>query len=161
MYCFSYLEPVCCLMFSSNCCFLTNIQVSQEAGQVVWYSHLFQNSPQFVVTHIVKGFSIVTEAEGDVYLEFSCFFLWYNRCWQFDLWFLCLFYNSSCKPGSSQLTYCWRIWKITLLACEISTIYLVVWTFFGIGLLWDWNENWLFVVLWPLLSFPNLLVYWV
>ena len=45
---FSYLEPVCCSMSSSNCCFLTCIQVSQEAGQVVWYSHLFQNFPQFI-----------------------------------------------------------------------------------------------------------------
>ena len=49
MYSFSYLEPVCCSMSSSNCCFLTCIQVSQEAGQVVWYSHLFQNFPQFIV----------------------------------------------------------------------------------------------------------------
>ena len=48
MYSFSYLEPVCCSMCSSNCCFLTCIQVSQEAGQVVWYYHLFQNFPQFV-----------------------------------------------------------------------------------------------------------------
>src|SRR5574337_867395 len=47
MYSFSYLEPVCCSMSSSNCCFLTCIQISQEAGQVVWYSHLFQNFPQF------------------------------------------------------------------------------------------------------------------
>ena len=61
-------------MSSSNCCFLTSIQVSQEAGQVVWYSHLFQNFPQFVVIHIVKGFGIVNKAEIDVYLELSCFF---------------------------------------------------------------------------------------
>ena len=52
---FSYLEPVCCSMSSSNCCFLTCIQVSQEVGQVVWYSHLFKNFPQFVVIHTVKG----------------------------------------------------------------------------------------------------------
>ena len=45
---FSYLEPVCCSMSSSNCCFLTCIQISQEAGQMVWYSHLFQNFPQFI-----------------------------------------------------------------------------------------------------------------
>ena len=45
MYSFSYLEPVCCPVSSSNCCFLTCIQVSQETGQVVWYSHLFQNFP--------------------------------------------------------------------------------------------------------------------
>ena len=53
MYSFSYLEPVYCSMSSSNCCFLTCIQISQEAGQVVWYSHLFQNFPQFIVIHTV------------------------------------------------------------------------------------------------------------
>ena len=61
-------------MSSSNCCFLTCIQVSQEAGQVVWYSYLLQNFPQFVVIHIVKGFGIVNKAEIDVFLELSCFF---------------------------------------------------------------------------------------
>ena len=67
MYSFSYLESVCCSMSSSNCCFLTCIQVSQEVGQVVWYSHLFQNFPQFIVIHIVN------KAEIDVFLELSCF----------------------------------------------------------------------------------------
>ena len=71
---FSYLEPVCCSMSSSNCCFLTCIQISQEAGLVVWYSHLFQNFPQFIVIHTVKGFGIVNKAEIDVLLELSCFF---------------------------------------------------------------------------------------
>src|SRR5574337_87619 len=61
-------------MSSSNCCFLTCIQVSQEAGQVVWYSHLFQNFPQFIVIHTAKGFGIVNKAEIDVFLELSCFF---------------------------------------------------------------------------------------
>ena len=61
-------------MFSSNCFFLTCIQVSQEAGQVVWYSHLFQNFPQFVVIHTVKGVGLVNKAEIDVSLELSCFF---------------------------------------------------------------------------------------
>ena len=61
-------------MSSSNCCFLTCIQVSQEASQVVWYSHLFQNCPQFIVIHTVKGFGIVNKAEIDVYLELYCFF---------------------------------------------------------------------------------------
>ena len=60
-------------MSSSNCCFLTCIQVSQEAGQVVWYSHLFQNFPQFTVIHRVKGFDIDNKAEIDVLLELSCF----------------------------------------------------------------------------------------
>ena len=74
MYSFSYLEPVCCSMSSSNCCFLTCIQVSQEVGQVVWYSHLFQNFQQFIVIHTVKGFGIVNKAEIDVFLKLSCFF---------------------------------------------------------------------------------------
>ena len=60
-------------MSSSNCCFLICIQVSQEAGQVVWYSNLFQNFPQFIVIHTVKGFGIVKKAEVDVFLELSCF----------------------------------------------------------------------------------------
>ena len=61
-------------MSISNCCFLTCIEVSQEAGQVVWYSHFFQNLPQFIVTHTVKGFGMVNKAELDVFLELSCFF---------------------------------------------------------------------------------------
>ena len=73
MYSFPNLELVLCSLSSSNCCFLTCIQISQEAGQVVWYFHLFQNFPQFGVIHIVKRFSIVSEAE-DVFLELSCFF---------------------------------------------------------------------------------------
>src|SRR5574337_1233818 len=60
-------------MSSSNCCFLTCIQVSQEAGQVVWYFHLFQNFPWFVVIHTVKDFGIVNKAEIDVFLD-ACFF---------------------------------------------------------------------------------------
>ena len=61
-------------MSTSNCCFLTCIQIPQEAGQVVWYSHLFQNFPQFIVIHTVKGFGIVNKAEIHVFLELSCFF---------------------------------------------------------------------------------------
>ena len=61
-------------MSSSNFCFLTCIQISQEAGQVVWYSHLLKNFPQFIVIHTVKGFDVFNEAEIDVFLEFSCFF---------------------------------------------------------------------------------------
>ena len=59
-------------MSSSNCCFLTCIQVSQEVGQVAWQSHLFQNFPQLIVIHTVKGFGVVNKA--DVFLELSCFF---------------------------------------------------------------------------------------
>ena len=61
-------------MSSSNCCFLIWIQISQEAGQVVWYSHLFQISPQFIAIHTVKGFGIVNKVEIDVFLELSYFF---------------------------------------------------------------------------------------
>ena len=74
MYLFPYLEPVCCFMSSSNCFFLICIQISQEAGQVVWYSHLSKNFPPFVVIHTVKGFGVVNKAEADVLLELSCFF---------------------------------------------------------------------------------------
>ena len=58
-------------MSSSNCCFLTCIQVSQEASRVVWYSHLFKNFPQFVVIHTVKGFGLVNKAEIDVFLKLT------------------------------------------------------------------------------------------
>ena len=61
-------------MSSSNCCFFTCTQFSQEAGKVVWYSHLFKNFPQFVVIHTVKGFAIVNKAEINVFLEVYCFF---------------------------------------------------------------------------------------
>ena len=61
-------------MSSSNYCFLTCIQVSQKAGQVVWYFHLFQNFPQLIVIHTVKSLGIVNKAEIDVFLELSCFF---------------------------------------------------------------------------------------
>ena len=53
MYSFSYLEPVYCSMSSSNCCFLACIQISKGAAQVVWYSHLFQNFPQFIVENLL------------------------------------------------------------------------------------------------------------
>ena len=61
------------------CRFLNHIQVSQETGKMVWYSHLFKNFPQFVLIHTGKGFSVVPLLS-----------LWSRECWQFDLWFLCL-----------------------------------------------------------------------
>ena len=73
MYSFPNLEPVGCSMSGFNCKFLTCIQTSQEAGQVVWYSHLLKIFPQFVVFHTVKGFGMVNKAEVDVFLELSCF----------------------------------------------------------------------------------------
>ena len=70
---FPNLEPVCCVMSDSNCCFFTWIQMSQEAGKVVWYSHLFKNFTLFCVCviHTVKGFGVVNKAEVDVFLELS------------------------------------------------------------------------------------------
>ena len=62
-------------MSISNHCFLTCIQIFQEAGQMVWYSHLFQNFPMFIVIHTVKGFDVVNKAEIDVFMELFCFFL--------------------------------------------------------------------------------------
>ena len=62
-------------MSSSNCCFLTYIQISQEAGQMVWYSHLLKNFPQFIVIHTVKGFGVLNKAEVNVFLELSCFLM--------------------------------------------------------------------------------------
>ena len=60
-------------MSSSNCCFLTWMQVLWQAGKLVWYSHLFQNFPQFVVIHVVKDFSLVNETEVDVLLNSLAF----------------------------------------------------------------------------------------
>ena len=71
-YSFPNLQPVCWSMSSSNCCFLTCIQISQEAGHVVWCCHLLKDFQLFVVIHTVKGFGIVNKAEIDVFLELSC-----------------------------------------------------------------------------------------
>ena len=75
-------------MSSSNYCFLTHMQVCQETSKVVWYSHLIKNLPQFFMIHIVKGLSIINEAEADVF--WNSLFLWPDRCWQFDIWFQCV-----------------------------------------------------------------------
>ena len=73
LYSFPNLEQVHCSMSSSPRCFLTCIQISQEIGKVVWYSHLFKNFPQFIAIHTVRDFSIVSEAEVDIFLEFLYF----------------------------------------------------------------------------------------
>ena len=163
-YPFPNLEPVCCSMSISNCCFLTCIQISQEAGQGVWYSYPFKNFPHFIVIHTVKGFGIVNKAEVDVFLELFHFF---NDLTDFGN----LIFGSSGFSKSSL-----NIWKFTahvLLKPGLENLEhyfasmwdecncVVVWVFFGTAFLWDWNENWPFPVLWPLLSFPNLLAYWV
>ena len=164
MYSFSYLEPVCCSMSSSNCCFLTYIQISQEASRVIWYPCLLKNFPQFVVIYTVKGFGIVNKAEIDVFLELSCFFdhpvdvgnLIFGffafsksslNIWKFLVHVLL-------KPSLENFEhYIASVWD----ECNCA----VVWAFFGIAFLWDWNENWPFPVLWPLLNFPILLAYWM
>ena len=151
-------------MSSSNCCFLTCIQISQEAGCVVWYSHLLKNFPQFVVIHTVKGFGIVNKAEVDAFLGLSCFFD--------DLVDVGNLISSSSASSKSSLNI-WKFMIHVLLKPGLENFehYLarvwdecncvVVWTFFGSAFLWDWNENWPFSVLWPLLSFPKLQAYWL
>ena len=150
------LKPVCCFMFSSNCCFLTCIQITQEEDQVVWYSHLLKNFPQSVVIDTVKGFGLVNEREVDVFLELSCFF---ND--PADIGNLISGSSAFLKPawtsGSSWFTY-WRTLALRILS--FTSVWdecncVVVWAFFGIAFLRDWNENWPLPVLWPLLGFPN------
>ena len=92
MYFFPNFEPILFSMSSSNCCFLTSIQISQETGNVVWCSYLLKNFPQLVI-HTVKGFSMVNEAEVDVFLEFPCFFYDPADVHNLISWFLCLFLN--------------------------------------------------------------------
>ena len=151
-------------MFGSNFCFLTCLQVSQEAGKVIWYARLLKNLPRFVVIHTVKGFSIVNEAVVDVFLEFPCFF--YDPV---DVGSLISGSSAFSKPS----LYIWKFSVHILLKPSLKDFehYLasmwnecscaVVWTFCGIAFLWDWNENRPFPVMWPLVSFPNLLAYWV
>ena len=67
MYYSPNLEPVICSVSNSKCCFLSCIQVSWEAGKVVWCSHLFKYIPQFVVIHTVKGLGVVNEAKVDFF----------------------------------------------------------------------------------------------
>ena len=119
-------------MSSSNCCFLTCIQVSQEAGQVVWYFHLFQNFLQFIVIHTVKGTSVVNEAEVDVFLEFSCLF--YDPVDVGNLSLVPLpFLNLAWTSRSFQFAYswilAWRILSIALLLLLLLSRFSRVWLF--------------------------------
>ena len=131
--------------------------------QVRWSDILIsQNFPQFTVIHTVKGFGVVNKTEIGVFLELSCFFddpvdvdnlisdsSAFSKTslnfWKFTVHILL-------KPGMENFEhYFTSVWD----ECNCA----VVWAFFCIGFLWDWNENWPFPVLWPLLSFPNLLTY--
>ena len=163
MYSLPNLEPVHCSTSSSNCCFLTCIQISQEAGQVVWYSHRLKNFLEFVVIHTVKDFGIVNKAEIDVFLELSCFFddpadtgnlisgssafsKTSLNIWKFLVHVLL-------KPGLENFEhYFASVWD----ECNCA----VVWAFFGIAFLRDWNENGPFQVLWPPLSIYYLCHCW-
>ena len=125
---------------SSNCCFLTCIQISQEASNVVSYSHLFKNFPNFVVIHTVKGFGVVSEAEVDVFLELPCFFYdpadvgnlishssAFSKC-SLNIWKFLV--HVLLKPGLENFEhYLVRVWD----ECNCA----VVWTFFDIAFLWD------------------------
>ena len=152
---FPHLEPVCSSMFSSNCCFLTCIQISQEVGKVVWYSHLFQNFPQFVVMQTVKGFGIVNKGEVDVFLELSCFLDDPTNVGN-------LISGSSALSKSSL--YMWKFLVHILLKPSLENFehYLisvwdecncaVVWAFFGIGMKTDLFQScghcWVFPICW-------------
>ena len=164
MYSFSYLESVFCSMSSSNCCFLTCIQISQEAVRWSGIPSLSEFFREFVVIHIVKGFGIVNKAEIDVFLKLSCFF------------------NESVDAGnlisrssafSKSTLNIWKFMVNVLLKPDLENFEhystsmwdecncVVVCAFFGITFFWEWDENWSFPVLWTLLSFPDLLAYWV
>ena len=164
MYSFPDLEPFCCSTSSSNCCFFSCIQTSQEAGQVVWYSRLLKNFPQFAVIHTVKVFGIVNKAKVDVFLELSCFFD--------DPTDVGNLISGSSAFSKSSLNI-WKFMVHVLLKSDLENFehyFAIMWdecncvvvlAFFDFAFLWDWNENWPFPVLWPLLSFPYVLAYGV
>ena len=142
------LEPVCFSMSGSNCCFLTCIQISQEAGKVVWYPISWRIF-QFFVIPTVKGFGIIDKTEVDVFLGLSCFFD--------DPMDVGNLISGSSAFSKSNL----NIWKFTVhvlvkpglknfehyFASEWDECNCaVVWAFFHIAFLWDWNENWPFPV---------------
>ena len=147
------------------CWFLTCIQISQEASKVVWYSHLFKNFPQFVVIHTVKSFGIVNKAEVDVFWNSLAISMIQRIS---AIWSLVPlpFLKPAGTSGNSQFMYYWSLLGLENFEHYFTSMwdecnYAVVWAFFGIAFLWDWNENWPFPVLWLLLSLPNLLSYWV
>ena len=143
MYSFPNLEPVRSSMSSSNCCFLTCIHISQEAGKVVWQSHLFKNFPQFVVIHTVKGFGIVNNEEVDAFLELSCFFddpMYVGNLisgssafskWSLNIWKLRV--HTLLKPGLENFEHyfasVWDEWKL----CGSLSI---LWHCLSLGLEW-------------------------
>ena len=163
MYSSPNFEPVHCSISSCNCCFLTSVQVSQEAIKVVWCSHLFKNVPQFVVIHTLKAFKYRLWSRSRWYfLEFCCFP--YDPMEAGNL-------SSDSFAFSKSSLYFWMLSVYVLLKPSLKDFEhklasmwnerncMVFWIFFGTALLWDWNEKWPFPVLWPLQSIPNLLAF--
>ena len=137
-------------MSHSNCCFLTCIQISQETGKVIWYSHLFKNFSQFVVIHTVKGFNIVNEAEVDFFWNSLAFSVTQQML---AIWSLVplSFLNPACTQLKNVKFSVYVLLKPILKDFEhyLDSMWnecncAVVWAFFGIAFLWDWNENWPF-----------------
>ena len=105
---FPNLEPVCCSLSNSTCCFLTCIQISQGANQAVCYSHLFRIF-QFIVIHRVKGFGIVKKVEIDVFQNSLVGVLIVK--WMLAIWSLVPlpFLKPSWTSGNSWFMYCWNL----------------------------------------------------
>ena len=145
----------------SHCCFLNHIQVSQETGKMVWYSHLSKSFPQFVMIHTVKGFSVVDEKEIDVLLKFPYFL--YNPV---NVGSLISSSSSFSKPGLDIWKFLVHImlkpsmqdFKHVLTSMGDESNCLMASTFFGTILLGNDDEDWPFPVLWPLLGLPDLLI---
>ena len=140
------MEPVCCSVSGSNCCFLACIQISQEAGKVVWYSHLLKNFPQFIVIHTVKSFGIVNKSEVDVFLELSHFFydpvdvgIWslVPLPFQNSAWISKFSVHILLKPGLENFEhYFASLWD------EYNCAVVLVLPFFGIGMITDLFQKW-------------------
>ena len=165
MYSFPSFDLVSFSVFCSNCCFLNCIQVFQEAGNVVWYSHLFKNFAICWDPYSQRLYHSPWSRSKYFFLEFPCFPhdpTNVENLISASLISLPL-QNPAYAYGSFQFTNYWSpAWKIfdhnlATMWNEHNSI-IIFWTFFGIAL-WDWYENWPFPVLWPLLNFPNLLIY--
>ena len=140
MYSFPSFEPVHFSMSVSNCLFWTCVQVSQEAGKVDWYFHLLKNFLQFVVIHTVKGFSVVNEAEVDVLLELPCFLhdptnvgnlMSGSSAFSKPILYVCKFLVYVLqKPSLKDFAH-----NLASMGNERNCA--VIWTFFGIALLWN------------------------
>ena len=146
-------------MSSSNYCFLTYVQVSQEGGQVVWYSHHLKNFPVCCDPHS-QGLWRSQWNRSRCFSGTLLLFLCSSGCWQFDLWFL-PFLNPAWTCGSSWFMHClslaWRILSITLLSCEMSEIvrwfeHSLALPFFGIRMKTDLFQScchcWVFQICW-------------